>query len=297
MIDTQQQLRRPLGARQDVRRRAEQTLRNRAVAMAASDRSQRQVAGELKLAPQTLSDWKRRGERSPVRGRPPQPLDPVRQTEVIEVLESHGRALGVPTLKQLFKDVPRTTLRDLRDRWKDQHEVEPCRLRWMIPGTVWSNDFTQPPEPIDGAFRHVLVVRDLPSHCTLMAAPCDRQCSDEVVLHLSHLFQLHGPPLLLKSDNGSPFIAEATLACCRLHRVVNLLSPPLTPRYNGSIEATGGQLKARAAQLLLCNACDRWTSDILEASRLAANALNRPWGPSAPTPDERWRDRPPITPE
>ena len=47
----------------------------------------------------------------------------------------------------------------------------------------------------------------------------------------------------------------------------------------------------------MCSACDTWTSDILEASRLAANALNRPWGPSAPTPDERWRDRPPITTE
>jgi len=41
--------------------------------------------------------------------------------------------------------------------------------------------------------------------------------------------------------------------------------------------------------------CDVWSSDILEAARLSANALNRPWGPSAPTPDQRWQGRSPIT--
>jgi hypothetical protein len=45
------------------------------------------------------------------------------------------------------------------------------------------------------------------------------------------------------------------------------------------------------------NGCDTWSSDILEASRLAANALNRPWGPKNATPDERWHARAPLTPE
>ena len=51
-------------------------------------------------------------------------------------------------------------------------------------------------------------------------------------------------------------------------------------------------MKTRAALIARQQACDTWTSDILESARLAANALNRPWGPSAPTPAERWNQNP-----
>jgi hypothetical protein len=78
---------------------------------------------------------------------------------------------------------------------------------------------------------------------------------------------------------------------------VNLLSPPLTPQYNGSVEATGGALKTRAALLAQLSSCDTWTSDILEAARLHANALNKPWGPAAPSPAERWLHKQPIEKE
>jgi len=72
------------------------------------------------------------------------------------------------------------------------------------------------------------------------------------------------------------------------HAVVDLLSPPLTPQYN---------LKTRAALLAQLSSCDTWSSDILEAARLEANALSRPWGPAALTPDQRWAGRPRITSE
>ena len=295
MIDTQSQLQRPLGDQQNARRDAEHSLRERVVETIDSARSQREVADELHIAPQTISDWMRRSDEVVPRGRPPLAVDPINTTKIVEVLDSHGRALGVPALKNLFKDVPRTRLEQLREQWRHDRNVPTCRLRWFTPGAVWSTDFTQPPEPIDGFFDHVLIVRDLASRCTLLAAPCDRQCAEEVVFHFTRLFKQYGPPLVLKSDNGSPFIAESTRECCRRHQVVNLLSPPLTPSYNGSVEATGGALKARAAQLAVADGCDTWSSDILEASRVAANTLNRPWGRSGPTPDERWHARAAIT--
>jgi hypothetical protein len=210
----------------------------------------------------------------------------------VGLLDSHGRSIGVPALKRLFPAVPRSALQGFRDLWADDRRTEPCRLVWTTPGTVWSTDFTQTPSPVDGLFQHVLLVRDLASQRTLLAAPCEQQSADAVVFHLRQLFDQHAPPLVLKSDNGSPFIAAATREFCALHGVMNLLSPPLTPRYNGSVEATGGQLKTRAALIARQLACDTWTSDILEAARLAANALNRPWGPSAPTPDQCWSGRP-----
>ncbi len=184
-----------------------------------------------------------------------------------------------------------SVLQGFRDQWSDGRHADPCRLVWTTPGAVWAVDFTQPPLPIDGHFEHILVIRDLASQRTLLAAPCQQQLADEVVFHLRQLFGEHAPPLVLKSDNGSPFIADVTRQLCQRHQVLNLLSPPLTPQYNGSIEATGGQLKTRAALIARQLACDTWSSDILEAARLAANALNRPWGPSAPTPDECWLGR------
>jgi hypothetical protein len=229
------------------------------------------------------------------RGRPAIPVDPLAIATVTEVLDSHGRSIGVPTLKHLFHEVPRVALRRIREQWSSEQEVRSCHLAWTTPGSVWSADFTEAPLPVDGVFDHVLVVRDLASHFTLLAAPCASPCADTVGFNLRWLFNQHGPPLVLKTDNGSPFIAGSTLELCRANGVVNLLSPPLTPRYNGSIEAAGGQFKARAALIARQHACVNWTSDILESARLAANALNRPWGPSASTPDDRWGRRLPIT--
>jgi transposase InsO family protein len=288
MIDTLDRQPRPLGDAQYPRREAEQAVRSGVVELARAGQRQSAVAQALHLTPQTLSVWMDRPAQAIPRGRPATPVDPLATATVTELLDSHGRSIGVPTLKHLFHEVPRSTLHRIREEWSSEQETEPCRLVWTTPGSVWSADFTQPSLPIDGVFKRVLVVRDLASQCMLLAAPCVSEAADTVVFHLLQLFDQYMPPLVLKSDNGSPFIATVTREICRSHNVVNLLSPPLTPRYNGSIEAAAGQLKTRAALIAQQRACDTWSSDILESARLAANALNRPWGPSAPTPDERW---------
>jgi len=68
------------------------------------------------------------------------------------------------------------------------------------------------------------------------------------------------------SNNGSPFIVKQTRQLYAAHAVMNLLSPPLTPQYNRSIEVSAGQLKTRAALLAQLSSCDTWTCDILEAA-------------------------------
>ena len=295
VVNRHEQLPRPLGDAQQPLRIAEHDLRCSAAELVHAGRSQASVADALHLAPQTLNNWMGlSGQPPPPRGRPPVPIDPVVGINVAEVLDSHGRSIGVAALKGLFPDVPRSVLQSFRDHWADQRQADPCRLFWATPGAVWAADFTQPPAPIDGQFQYILVVRDLASQRNLLAAPCQDQSADVVCFHLRQLFNQHLPPLVLKTDNGSPFIAGATRELCARHGVLNLLSPALTPQYNGSIEAAGGQLKARAALIAQQLACDAWTSDILEAARLAANALNRPRGPSAPTPDECWIGRQPC---
>jgi transposase InsO family protein len=297
MIDAYPQYPRPLAEAQQPVRQAEQDVRSNVVELAREAGSQVAVARALHLAPQTLSSWINRAAQARPRGRPVTRVDPMNSAPVTELLDVHGRSIGLPTLKELFHEVPRSALQRIREDWSAGQEIDPARLHWTSPGSVWATDFTQMPLPIDGVFPYVLVVRDLASCRMLLATPCVEMTSQMVVSSLRHLFIEHDAPLVLKSDNGSPFIAHETRCFCRQRGVVNLLSPPLTPQYNGSIEAAGGQLKARAALIARQQSCETWSSDILEAARLGANALNRPWGSAGPTPDQRWAQRQPITTE
>ena len=208
MIDTLDRHPRPLGDAQHPRRDAEQDVRSRIVELASSGQCQSAVARALHMSPKTLSVWMDHPPRAVPRGRPATPVDPLTVVTVNELLDSHGRSIGVPTLKHLFHQVPRSALHRIRQEWSSEQETEPCHLTWTTPGSVWSADFTQLTLPVDGVFDDVLVVRDLASHFTLLAAPCDGQCAGAVVSNLRWLFDRHRPPLVLKTDNGSPFIAH-----------------------------------------------------------------------------------------
>jgi transposase InsO family protein len=138
-------------------------------------------------------------------------------------------------------------------------------------------------------------VRDLASGEQLAAVPTDGQCADDVVRVLWALFLLHGPPLVLKHDNGSGFIAEVVQLLLACYGVLWLRSPAYYPRYNGSCEAGVGSLSRRTERLAAADGRPAWwTSDDLERARLEANATALPHGPRGPTPDEAWQARTPI---
>ncbi|MBN1459436.1 MAG: hypothetical protein JXA57_07855, partial [Armatimonadetes bacterium] len=59
------------------------------------------------------------------------------------------------------------------------------------------------------------------------------------------MFEEEGPPLVLKLDNGSGFVAEKTRGFLTGHGVVVLYSPPYWPRFNGSCESSLGKLKVK----------------------------------------------------
>ena len=83
-------------------------------------------------------------------------------------------------------------------------------LSWSRPGAVWAMDFTELPGGVEDCGRHLLVVRDLASGRTLTATPCHAQDAAHVAAALRTLFAEHGPPLVLKCDNGSGFVAAQT---------------------------------------------------------------------------------------
>jgi transposase InsO family protein len=213
-----------------------------------------------------------------------------------------GPATGLPTLQTCFPGMPRAELDDLLRRfrrlWKIRHQHAPHRLRWLVPGSVWAMDFTEAPEPIDGLYRYLLAVRDLASGRVLLWLPLRTATAAETIPALEPLFVRHGSPLVLKTDNGSPFCAETTQDFFTAWGVFPLFSPPHTPRYNGAIEASIGSLKTRTEQQATAHGhAGYWTFDDAQAARDQANATARPQGPSGPTPDQLWNTRRRITPE
>ena len=110
------------------------------------------------------------------------------------------------------------------------------------------------------------------------------------------LFQEHGPPLVMKSDNGSAFKGAQTQGTLLDWKVFSLLSPQATPEYNGSVEAGGGRLKIRSEWEAERNGrAGQWTSDDVEAARLISNQTPRRAGQSYVTPQSLWNNRSPIT--
>ena len=221
------------------------------------------------------------------------------RNEVIHFLDEFGPQIGVPTLRECFPAMCRAELDDLLKRyrrvWREQNR-EPLRiLHWLVPGRVWAIDYAEPPAPIDGHHSYLLAVRDLATGMPLLWRPVEAATATHAADALAGLFAEHGPPLVLKSDNGGHFTGGAVPALLAAHQVEHLLSPPYWPRYNGSVEAGIHALKDRtAARAARAGHPGYWTWDDAAGALCEAADLARPHGPNGPSPAAFWQARTPI---
>jgi hypothetical protein len=310
ILDQSAHAQRPLDvAGQQPRRRGERTVRWQALAFARWTGRlgwpRCQAAGRMNLRPGTLGRWARAWpvDRLPARplGRPRRRAEALQRLQVRQHLEQGGPTLGLPALRSAFPDQTRSQLadlqRDYRRHWVHDHQVDAEALEWHVPGSVWAGDFSESPIRIDDDLRHVLAVRDLASRRQLLLRPTPQPDAGIAVATLEHLFIAGTAPLVFKSDNGSPFVAEAFAALLARWQVVPLLSPPSWPAYNGAIEAGFSSAKTRIClEAARHGRQDHWTSDDVEAARQLANCASRPWGPRQPTPEQRWDARTPLGP-
>lgn len=294
-------------AGQQPRRELEHVVRLRAVQLAGrlTERgsSHAEAARRLGVNDRTLRHWceTHRGDQ-PVQplGRPLTPSEPTQQQAVFTLLDTVGPGVGVPTLRTRFVGMARAELDDLvkayRRRWRADNLRLLHVLDWRRPGTVWAMDFAKAPCLIDGHYPYLLAVRDLASGQQLLWQPVAAPTAEVVLAELPVLFALHGSPWVLKTDNGSAFIADALR--WYLHRcgVNQLFSPPHTPAYNGSIEASIGALKQRTQrQSELARHAGLWSSDNVESARIEANTTARPRRLHGLTPEQVWQARGSLT--
>jgi transposase InsO family protein len=257
----------------------------------------------LDVPRRTLSRWKQlaagppQADWSPMpRGRPAPRSSRHDRNAVVEVLRTAGPAIGVTPLRGLFPHMPRRELAEMLARARRICRKKNQRLlhvlHWHRPGAVWAVDFAQPPFPVDGIYPQILAVRDLASGCQLLWMGMPRADEQSTRDALEALFAQHGAPLVLKSDNGSAFIALELGEFLESQGLTRLLSPPARPQYNGACEAGIGSLKTNTHHIASAGGHpDRWTSGDVEGARMLVNQLARPHGEHGPTPHEAWQAR------
>ena len=315
---------------QRARRTAEVEARRKAVAyaeqVAAQGVSCPRAAAQLQIVPRTLRWWRqgqrrtaeravcqnretlRSGRLAPLflfayRGRPLLEIDVPTRNQIYGFLHRvTGPAIGLPALQALFRNVPRCILEDLLGRyrcvWRERYAEHGFELTWHYAGTVWAMDFTEPLQPIDGVFPYLLAIRDLASHCQLAWRPVRGETAQDVLPVLRELFADYGPPLVLKSDNGSGFIAAALHDLLGEAAVAQLFSPVRRPQYNGALERSNGVLKTYTHYHAISEGHPfRWDSQDVDHARQLANTITRPWGARGPSPELAWQLRSPILDE
>ena len=124
----------------------------------------------------------------------------------------------------------------------------------------------------------------------------EEQTAETVQAVYAQLFAEHGPPLVLKSDNGGPFRDEGTKELLAEHLVVPLYNPRRRPAYNGGVERANGQLAGyQEALAAFRGRAGAPTCEDATSARNLANELARPEGWRGPTAGQLWQRRMPLS--
>lgn len=206
----------------------------------------------------------------------------------------HGPLASVATLQAWCPVASRRAIEDWLRTDRRRRRAALHHVHWHRPGRVWAMDFSEPPHPIDGAYRYLLHVRDLASHYQLAALPVSNTSAATACGLLRALCLDRAAPIVLKVDNGSALISADLRAWAADAGTQLLHSPPRCPRYNGAIEASIAAITTRVHHAAAAAGHPEWwTCEDLEHARGLANAIVRPSGQSAVA---SWTHASPITP-
>ena len=171
----------------------------------------------------------------------------------------HGRqrTRGVGRLYRQYQDqISRRDLealtRTVRREQAQQRQAELRHITWQVPGLVWSLDDA---ELAGFAHRPLYLhqVQDLASRYKFTPWVGEQVLGESVAVHLEQLFLRHGPPLVLKRDNGSNLNQQAVDEVLARYRVMPLNSPPYYPPYNGGMECAVRELKTPLVEKILAH--------------------------------------------
>ncbi len=259
------------------------------------------VTRRLELSDRTTRRWRtaERQKRPARRGRPGRAATVQERNAVLRFLRERGAGTPLYAVRRAFPDLRRSDLSELHRRYRRVQQRrrarKQSRLKWLAPGTVWAADFKERREPIEGRYGWILSIKDLASRYQLAWQPLEAATAAAVQAVYRRLFDEHGPPLVLKSDNGSQFRDEGTKATLAQYRIAPLYNPVRHPSYNGGVERANGQLAGY--QEAVAEAHGRAglpTRGDAEQARQLANELTRRDGFAGLSAQDLWEARSPI---
>jgi hypothetical protein len=223
----------------------------------------RRLCRSLGLPYGSFRRWKRRLERGqPALFQPgPKKVAPLNLEELHGDLSrlKHGRqrSRGVGAVyRQYHTQVSRRELQALTDTVRrelaQRRRAGLRHLTWHVPGLVWSLDDAE----LARFAHHTLrlhQVQDLASRYKFTPWVGERVLGETVAVRLERLFLQHGPPLVLKRDNGSNLNQRAVEEVLARYLVLPLNSPPHYPPYNGGMECAVRELKTPLVEKILAS--------------------------------------------
>lgn len=117
---------------------------------------------------------------------------------------------------------------------------------WMLPSTsrghVWSYDFMSLRTSRGTALRILNVVDEFTRVCVGFHVDYTTGAV-EVQRTLERIFEIHGRPTVIRSDNGREFIATSLLTWLRHQNVEPVQVAKASPQQNGYIERFNGSMR------------------------------------------------------
>jgi putative transposase len=107
---------------------------------------------------------------------------------------------------------------------------------------IWSYDFTMDQTADGKRLKLMPVVDEFTRECHAIEVE-RRLTAEDVIATLSYLFQVHGEPEFIRSDNGPEFIATAVKHWLAASGVQTLYIAPGSPWENAYVETFNGKLE------------------------------------------------------
>lgn len=117
------------------------------------------------------------------------------------------------------------------------------RVEVLAKNALWVQDSAQMGREPSGEKIESQIIKDRGSLVTVGISTGGPTRTEDVLELLDRLKHTRELPLVLASDNGSPFVADAVEEYLKREKVIHLRSLPCTPEHNGSAEVGIGEIK------------------------------------------------------
>jgi putative transposase len=158
---------------------------------------------------------------------------------IYRLLRRRGQVVNKKRVQRLWQ---RAKLQVGRPRRKRCRPIHPPSQQATHPNHVWTYDFVKD-RCLDGRPLRILTVMDEFTREGLAIEVRGTFPARQVLVVLARLFELHGPPAYLRSDNGPEFVALAVRGWLHQQHVQTLSIDPGCPWQNGYEERFNGTVR------------------------------------------------------